>query len=139
MHMRQMRAHRMRGAISLAALAAGLVGCGKGAVSPPSPPEVIVAQVLNQNIIDWDEYNGRFQAIDTVELRPRVSGYIDRILFREGQAVRKGETLAIIDPRPYRADFDHAKAGLVLAKAQRELAQLEAKRVQQLKESGAVS
>jgi multidrug efflux pump subunit AcrA (membrane-fusion protein) len=58
---------------------------------------VIVAQVLNQKIVDWDEYTGRFQAIDTVEVRPRVSGYIDRVLFREGQAVTKGETLIVID------------------------------------------
>ena len=92
-----------------------------------------------QKITDWDEYTGRFQAIDTVEVRPRVSGYIDRILFREGQAVKKGDTLAIIDPRPYQADYDRAKAGLVLAKAQRELAEIEAQRVEKLRESGAVS
>jgi RND family efflux transporter MFP subunit len=68
-----------------------------------------------------------------------VSGYIDRILFHEGQGVKQGEALVVIDPRPYQADFDRAKAGLVLAKSQRELAQLEADRVQKLKDSGAVS
>ena len=99
----------------------------------------MVAQVLSQKITDWDEYSGRFQAIDTVEVRPRVSGYIDRVLFREGQAVKQGETLIVIDPRPYQADFDRAKAGLELAKAQRELATLEAERVHKLKDSGAVS
>jgi RND family efflux transporter MFP subunit len=99
----------------------------------------MVAQVLHQKIVDWDEYTGRFQAIDTVEVRPRVSGYIDRVLFREGQPVKKGETLIVIDPRPYQADFDRAKAGLALAKAQRELATLEADRVHKLKDSGAVS
>jgi RND family efflux transporter MFP subunit len=114
-------------------------GCSRQADAPPAPPEVIVAKVLSKNIIDWDEYTGRFQAIDTVELRPRVSGYIDRILFREGQAVKKGDTLVVIDPRPYQADFDRAKAGVVLAKSQRELAQIEADRVQRLKNSGAVS
>ena len=72
----------------------------------------MVAQVLSHKITDWDEYSGRFQAIDTVEVRPRVSGYIDRVLFREGQAVKQGETLIVIDPRPYQADFDRAKAGL---------------------------
>ena len=96
-------------------------------------------EVLSQKITDWDEYSGRFQAIDTVEVRPRVSGYIDRVLFREGQAVKQGETLIVIDPRPYQADFDRAKAGLELAKAQRELATLEAERVHKLKDSGAVS
>jgi RND family efflux transporter MFP subunit len=128
-----------RRAALLAALAASLVGCGKAQNPTPSAPEVMVAQVLHQKIVDWDEYTGRFQAIDTVEVRPRVSGYIDRVLFREGQPVRKGETLIVIDPRPYQADFDRAKAGLALAKAQRELATLEADRVHKLKDSGAVS
>jgi RND family efflux transporter MFP subunit len=123
----------------LAVLIATLLGCGKAANGPPPPPEVMVAQVLTQKITDWDEYTGRFQAIDTVEVRPRVSGYIDRVLFREGQPVQQGETLIVIDPRPYQADFDRAKAGLALAKAQRELATLEAERVHKLKDSGAVS
>jgi RND family efflux transporter MFP subunit len=114
-------------------------GCSRQSDAPPAPPEVMVAKVLSKRIIDWDEFTGRFQAVDTVELRPRVSGYIDRILFHEGQAVKKGDTLVVIDPRPYRADFDRAKAGLVLAKSQRELAQIEADRVQKLKDSGAVS
>src|SRR6185312_16690892 len=108
--MKQVRAPRIRGAAAMAALAAALVGCGKASDPAPPPPEVIVAQVLTQKIIDWDEYTGRFQAIDTVELRPRVSGYIDRVMFREGQAVKKGDTLIIIDPRPYQADYDRAKA-----------------------------
>lgn len=99
----------------------------------------MVAEVLSRKITDWDEYSGRFQAIDTVEVRPRVSGYIDRVLFREGQAVKQGDTLVVIDPRPYQADFDRAKAGLALAKAQRQLAELEAERVHKLKDSGAVS
>jgi multidrug efflux system membrane fusion protein len=120
-------------------LAASLFGCGKAANQSPAAPEVMVAQVLSQKITDWDEYTGRFQAIDTVEVRPRVSGYIDQVQFREGQAVKKGETLIVIDPRPYQADFDRAKAGLALAKAQRELATLEAERVHKLKDSGAVS
>ena len=120
-------------------LLAALAGCGKGAGSAPPPPEVMVAQVLQQKLIDWDEYTGRFQAIDTVEVRPRVSGYIDRVLFSEGKEVKKGETLIVIDPRPYQADYDRAKAELALAKAQRELAGLEAERVHKLKDSGAVS
>jgi RND family efflux transporter MFP subunit len=128
-----------RRAALLAGLLASLIGCGKAPDQAPAPPEVMVAQVLSQKITDWDEYTGRFQAIDTVEVRPRVSGYIDRVAFREGQAVKKGETLIVIDPRPYQADFDRAKAGLALAKAQRELARLEAERVHKLKDSGAVS
>ncbi|MET0660200.1 MAG: efflux RND transporter periplasmic adaptor subunit [Steroidobacteraceae bacterium] len=123
----------------MALLLASLVACGKASDPPPPPPEVMVAQVLSRKIIDWDEYTGRFQAIDTVELRPRVSGYIDQVLFREGQPVKKGDTLVLIDPRPYQADFDRATAQLELAKSQRQLAQLEAERVHKLKDSGAVS
>jgi RND family efflux transporter, MFP subunit len=129
----------VRTAAPLALIVVSLVGCGKGQGQAPQPPEVMVAQVLSQKITDWDEYTGRFQAIDTVEVRPRVSGYIDQVQFREGQPVKKGETLIVIDPRPYQADFDRAKAGLALAKAQRELATLEAERVHRLKDSGAVS
>jgi RND family efflux transporter MFP subunit len=98
-----------------------------------------VAKVISKRIQDWDEFTGRFQAIDTVEVRPRASGYIEQVLFREGQAVKKDDVLVIIDPRPYQADYDRAKAGLELAKSQQELASLEAARVQTLKDSGAVS
>jgi RND family efflux transporter MFP subunit len=116
-----------------------LEGCGKAPPPPPGPPDVTVAKVISKRIKDWDEYTGRFQAIDTVEIRPRVSGYIDQVLFREGQFVKKDEVLVIIDPRPYQADYDRAKAGIELAKSQQELAKLEAARVQKLKDSGAVS
>ena len=116
-----------------------LAGCAKPGAPQPPPPEVMVAEVLSRGITDWDEYSGRFQAIDTVEVRPRVSGYIDRILFREGQAVKKDDTLAIIDPRPYQADYERAKANLALAKSQLQLAEIEARRAGQLLESGAVS
>src|ERR1700761_7843780 len=116
-----------------------LPGCGKTPPEAPSAPEVTVAKVITKRIKEWDEYTGRFQAIDTVEMRPRVSGYIDQVLFKEGQAVKKDDVLVIIDPRPYQADYDRAKAGLELAKSQLNLANLEAQRVQKLKDSGAVS
>jgi RND family efflux transporter MFP subunit len=121
----------------LGLLAAG--GCAKEAPPAAGPPEVSVAKVLSKRIKDWDEFTGRFQAVDTVEVRPRVSGYIDQTLFREGQLVKKDDVLFIIDPRPYQADYERAKAGLELAKSQRELASIEAARVQKLKDSGAVS
>ena len=125
--------------LSLLSLLA-LDGCGK---APPAastaPPEVTVAKVISKRIKDWDEFSGRFQAIDTVEVRPRASGYIEQVLFHEGQFVKKDDVLVIIDPRPYQADYDRAKAGLELAKSQHELANLEAARVQKLKDSGAVS
>ena len=116
-----------------------LEGCGKAPPPAPGPPDVTVAKVISKRIKDWDEYTGRFQAIDTVEIRPRVSGYVEQVLFREGQFVKKDDALVIIDPRPYQADYDRAKAGLELAKSQQQLASLEAARVQKLKDSGAVS
>ena len=137
--LRTARPRRDCRAFAAVGLLAVLLGCGRAADQAPPPPEVMVARVLHQKITDWDEYTGRFQAIDTVEVRPRVSGYIDRIQFREGLAVKKGDTLIVIDPRPYQADYDRAKAQLAIAKAQRELAGLEAERVHKLKDSGAVS
>ena len=116
-----------------------LGGCGQAPPPAPSPPEVTVAKVISKRIKDWDEFTGRFQAIDTVEVRPRASGYIEQVLFREGQFVKKDDVLVIIDPRPYQADYDRAKAGLELAKSQQALASIEAARVQKLKDSGAVS
>ena len=131
--------------LSLGSAAGALLmmsGCGNSggaASSAPPPPQVTVAQVLERRVKDWDEFTGRFQAIDTVEIRPRASGYIDQVLFHEGQFVKKDDVLVIIDPRPYQADYDRAKAALELAKSQHELANLEAARVQKLKDSGAVS
>src|SRR5579864_2058060 len=116
-----------------------LSGCTRAPPPPAAQPEVTVAKVISKRIKDWDEYTGRFQAVDTVEVRPRVSGYIDQVLFHEGQFVKKDDVLVSIDPRPYQADYDRAKAGLELAKSQQELATLEAARVQTLKDSGAVS
>ena len=123
----------------LCMLALIAAGCGREGPPPQPVPEVTAAKVLSKRIKDWDEYTGRFQAIDTVEVRPRVSGYIDQVLFHEGQLVGKDDVLVIIDPRPYQADYDRAKAGLELARSQRELARLEAVRVQKLKDTGAVS
>jgi len=125
--------------LGAASATAGLAGCGRSPVADQGPPEVTVAKTLGRRIKDWDEYTGRFQAVDTVEVRPRVSGYVDRVLFQEGQLVKKDQVLVIIDPRPYQADLDRARAGLELAKSQEELANLEATRVQRLKDSGAVS
>jgi RND family efflux transporter MFP subunit len=120
-------------------LLASILGCGGGAPAASAAPEVVVAEVLSQRVVDWDEYSGRFAAVDSVEVRPRASGYVDEVHFREGQLVKKGDVLVTIDPRPYRADHDRAAAGVELAKSQLELAEIEATRAQNLKASGAVS
>jgi RND family efflux transporter MFP subunit len=117
-------------------------GCGKsggsGAQSPP-PPQVSVAQVLEKRVKDWDEFTGRLQAVETVEIRPRVSGYIDKVWFTEGSQVKSGDLLFVIDPRPYQAEYDRAAADVKRYKTALELARIELVRVQRLKDSGAVS
>lgn len=114
-------------------------GCAQEAATRPAPQEAITAKVLSRRITDWDEFTGRFQAVESVQVRPRASGYIDQVLFRDGESVRKDDVLFIIDPRPYQSDYERARAGLALARSQYELAKLEAQRVQKLKDSGAVS
>jgi multidrug efflux system membrane fusion protein len=133
-----MSADRIAAAVLCLAGAAVTGGCSKEMAAPP-PPETTVAQVISRRITDWDEFTGRFQAVESVEVRPRASGYIDQVLFREGQLVKKDEVLFVIDRRPYQADYDRARAGVALANSQYELAKLEAERVQKLKDSGAVS
>lgn len=131
----------MRSLRSLLLLTALLPALGCNRSPPPAPvlPEIATAQVISKRIKDWDEYTGRFQAVDSVEIRPRASGYIDEVKFREGQLVKRGDVLFVIDQRPYQADYDRARAGLELARSQFELAKLEAARAQKLKDSGAIS
>jgi RND family efflux transporter MFP subunit len=122
-------------------VAALLSGCGKSgeAGQAPPPPQVSVATVLEKRVKDWDEFTGRFQAVETVEIRPRVSGYIDRVAFKEGGLVKSGDLLFVIDPRPYQAEYDRAAADLKRYKTALELARIESVRVQRLRQSGAVS
>src|SRR5882757_412520 len=80
-----------------------LEGCGKAPPPPQGPPYVTVAKVISKRIKDWDEYTGRVQAVDPVEVRPRVSGYTEPRLVREGRFLKKDDELVIIDPRPYQA------------------------------------
>ena len=123
------------------AFTAFLVGCGRSgdAAQTPSPPQVSVAAVVEKRVKDWDEFTGRFQAVETVEIRPRVSGFIDKVAFKEGGQVKQGDLLFVIDPRPYQAEYDRAAADLKRYKTALELARIESSRVQRLRESGAVS
>src|SRR5262249_57311292 len=115
-----------RGALfGLLVLAAhALTGCDSkqaGAGAPRRPP-VTVARPLQKQITEWDEYTGRFVAVESVEVRARVSGYIDSVNFSEGQIVKQGDLLFVIDQRPYRIAVDQAKADLERAKAKLEIA-----------------
>ena len=88
-----------------------LIGLGAGCAKPkppPPPPTVVAAQPLQRQVSDWDDYVGRFEATDSVDVRPRVSGYVQRVAFKDGQLVRRGQPLFQIDPRPYQAALDQA-------------------------------
>ncbi|WP_413795213.1 MULTISPECIES: efflux RND transporter periplasmic adaptor subunit [unclassified Pseudomonas] len=95
--------------------------------------------VTPKKISRWDEYNGRIEAIEVVELRPRVSGYVDRVAFKEGQEVRKGDVLFTIDPRSYRAELSRAEAQLSRARSLARQSKGEADRAKVLVESQAIS
>ncbi len=109
-----------------------------GAGMPP-PPEVSVAQVLNKKIKQWDDFTGRVAAVETVELRPRVSGYVERVAYREGDDVRKGQLLFLIDQRPYRAALARAEADLERARSEARLARSQDVRAQMLIDAKAIS
>jgi len=101
--------------VAVCILTAGCGGSGKP--PPPPPPAVSVALPLQRDVVDWDDYIGRFEAPQDVELRARATGVITRILFRNGQDVRKGQPLFEIDPRPYRAALAQAEAQRTRAEA----------------------
>src|SRR5712691_4671586 len=107
-----------------------LIGCDSkpAASSAPPPPPVTVARPLQKAITEWDEYTGRFTAVASVEIRARVSGFIDSIHFNEGQIVKQGDLLFVIDPRPYRLAAEQAKADVERAQAKLEIATLDVQR-----------
>jgi RND family efflux transporter MFP subunit len=122
-------------------VAQALVGCdGKPAASQvPPPPSVTVARPLQKVIDEWDEFTGRFTAVETVEVRARVSGVIDSVHFKEGQIVKQGDLLFVIDPRPYRIAVEQAKADVERAAAKLEIAKLDVQRAAPLVRSQAVT
>ena len=125
----------------VAGVAGFLSGCGKPA--PPATagvtPSVSVAQPVARTVNEWDEFTGRLASPETVEIRARVSGYIDKVHFKEGSEVKQGDLLLTIDQRPYQAATDRLKAELGGAKARAELARGEAKRAEGLAATKAIS
>ncbi|MCG7371724.1 efflux RND transporter periplasmic adaptor subunit [Pseudomonas luteola] len=105
----------------------------------PAKPKVSAAQVIQQPITEWDEVTGRLEAPESVIIRPRVSGYIDRVVFQEGTLVKKGDLLFQIDPRPFQAEVKRLEAQLQQAKAHLDRAQNEAQRGERLRSSNAIS
>ena len=105
----------------------------------PPPPKVTVSQPVVRELIEWDEYTGRLEAVDSVEVRARVSGYLESIRFKDGQILKKGDLLFVIDPRPYQAELDGAEAELKLAQARLELAKNNLARAKRLLSAGIIS
>ena len=116
-----------------------LTGCKKRAQQPPPPPTVSVVQPVARDIVEWDEYIGRLESPQTVEVRARVSGYLDKIHFKEGKEVKKGDPLFTIDRRPYQAEYDHAEAEHERALTQVELARNDYDRAKRLIATKAIS
>src|SRR6267143_1220750 len=127
-------------AIGLATLAVLDAGCSTSAQpKAPAPAEVSVAEVICKQIGDSDEFTGRLEAVNAVEVRPRVSGYLQSVHFKEGAIVRQGDLLFQIDPRPFQAEVDRLKGDLSQAKAQRSRAQSDFDRAERLHNNDGMS
>lgn len=126
---------------------ATLTACGKSGADAgasatggaPPAPTVSVATVIQKEVSDSDEFSGRFEATDFVEVRPRVAGYLTKVHFQAGSLVKKGDLLFTIDPRPYEADAAKADADLKRAETSRELARTEVTRAEKLLAATAIS
>src|SRR5690242_1921231 len=118
-----------------------LAGCEKTSAQqgPPPPMQVTVANVIERDVTEWDEFTGRLQAVDSVEVRPRVSGYVSAVHFTEGAMVRKGDLLFQIDPRPFQAEVDRLQAELTRAQATVERANSELARAERLHNANAIA
>lgn len=117
-----------------------LIGCGGAGADPEDPPPAVnVALPVQKSVTEWDEYSGRIEAIDTVEIRPRVGGYLAAVHFEEGLPVAKGDLLFSIDDREFRAAAASARADVARAESRHALAKQELARSQSLIESKAVS
>jgi RND family efflux transporter MFP subunit len=129
-------------ALALSSLALiGLNGC-KSEANPnaaAAAPQVSVAAALERDVTEWDEFTGRLEAVESVEIRPRVTGYIDSVNFSEGSVVHKGDLLFVIDQRPYRAELTRTQAELARAVARDELTATDVTRSEKLLAIKAVS
>jgi len=108
-----------------------------GAGAPPAPP-VTVANPIHKKIVEWDEYPGQFTAVDAIEVRARVSGYLEQIHFTDGQVVKQGDLLFTIEKRPFEIALDNAQAQLAEANAQLSLANRNLKRFEKMREGNIV-
>jgi membrane fusion protein, multidrug efflux system len=129
------------GLISLAALVLASCGEKQQAQAPggPPPPSVSVANPVEKKVVEWDEYTGRFDALDTVEVRARISGVLTEVKFTDGAVVKKGDLLFVIDPRPFQRVLERDRAALQGAKVQAEFALKDLERARPLMANGTIS
>lgn len=135
---------RVAGLIGLFAAAAVLSACdqapsAQAAAGAAPPPPVEAATPLIQSVTEWDVYTGRFEAVERVDLRARVSGYLDSVHFKDGQIVQQGDLLFTIDQRPFKAELSQAKAEVASAQARLALAERELARAERLVATKAIS
>lgn len=126
------------------AAAALLAACDPGpeaqaAAAPPPPPPVEAAPPLVRSIVEWDEFTGRFESAQRIDLRARVSGYLDAVHFQDGQVVQKGDLLFTIDQRPFKAELSRARAEVASAQARLALSERELSRAERLVATKAIS
>jgi RND family efflux transporter MFP subunit len=116
-----------------AALPLAFAGCGQSQPpGGPPPPAVTVAEPVKRTVVDYDEYVGRFIAINSVEVRARVSGYLEAVHFTDGQLVKQGDLLFTVDKRPFQNTLDQARANLASASSNQSFAEADLARGQQL-------
>jgi membrane fusion protein, multidrug efflux system len=128
------------GISALFAISAALWSCNRQPPPPaPPPPPVTIAKPIQKDIVEWDEYTGRTDAVESVNITPRVSGYIDNITFKAGDLVNKGDLLFVIDPRPYQATLDQANAQLRQAEANQQLQEANFARQDRLRQTGVIA
>jgi len=123
---------------SVAILVIAASACSKPQ-PPQQTPQVTVAPAVERMVADWDEFTGHFEAVNSVEVRPRVGGFIERVGFVEGAMVHQGDVLFVIDQRPYQAEVARAEAVLAQARTRNELAAQEVARAQKLMATQAIS
>jgi len=128
-------------AVAAPLMALGLSGCGPGEhqQAAPPPPSVTVAHPVKRTVTDWDEFSGRFDAVEQVQVRARVTGFVTGVEFKDGAIVKAGDLLYTIDPRQYQAVAEQAQGQLQDAKAHVELARRELERATSLIKTDAVS
>lgn len=130
---------RLVGVLALATLVSLAAACGDKPKPPPAHPKVVVSHPVDREVTEWDEYTARLEAVDLVEVRPRVSGYLQAVAFKEGTIVQKGDLLFQIDPRPYEAVLHRTEGDLAVAKARLQLARTKLDRATKLVSRDAIS